>query len=145
MEQRLSLLTLGVSDLRKAVQFYEGVLGWKKADGPDGVAFFQAGGVIFGLFPHEELAKDMKISAATLSPYRGFTLAYNARNEAEVDRIFADLKAKGVKILKAPEKVFWGGYSGYFADIDGHHWEVAFNPFWTIGDDGRMSMVPPAK
>ena len=143
MEQRLSLLTLGVSDLARAIRFYEDVLGWKKADSPDGVAFFQAGGMIFGLFPHEELAKDMKMSATTLSSYRGITIAYNARSEAEVDRIFADLKAKGAKILKAPEKVFWGGYSGYFADIDGHHWEVAFNPFWTIGADGAMSLPPP--
>src|SRR5262245_40031213 len=107
MEQRLSLLTLGVSDLGKAVRFYEDVLGWKKADGPDGVAFFQAGGVIFGLFPHEELAKDMKMPPETLSPYRGFTIAYNARSETEVDGIFAGLKAKGVTILKEPEKVFW--------------------------------------
>ena len=145
MEQRLSLLTLGVADLKQAVRFYEDVLGWKRAEGPDGVVFFQAGGVIFGLFPHEELAKDMKMSATTLSPYRGFTIAYNARSEAEVDRIFADLKVKGAKILKSPEKVFWGGYSGYFADIDGHHWEVAFNPFWTISAEGHMSLVPPAK
>ena len=143
MEQRLSLLTLGVSDLKQAIRFYEGVLGWKKADSPDGVAFFQAGGVIFGLFPHEELARDMKMPAAALPGYRGITIAYNARSEAEVDRIFADLKAKGVKIIKPPEKVFWGGYSGYFADIDGHHWEVAFNPFWTIHADGSTSLKPP--
>jgi uncharacterized glyoxalase superfamily protein PhnB len=144
MEQRLSLITLGVSDLSKAIRFYEDVFGWKKEKGPDGVAFFQAGGMIFGLFPHEELARDMRMSASTLSPYRGFSIAYNARSEAEVDQIFADVKAKGVKILKAPEKVFWGGYSGYFADIDGHHWEVAFNPFWTIDADGGMSMGAPA-
>ena len=143
MEQRLSLLTLGVSDLSKSIRFYEDVLGWKKAEGPDGVAFFQAGAVVFCLFPHEDLARDMKMSAATLSGYRGFSVAYNARSEAEVDRIFADLKAKGVTILKDPEKVFWGGYSGYFADIDGHHWEVAFNPFWTIAADGGVSLQPP--
>jgi catechol 2,3-dioxygenase-like lactoylglutathione lyase family enzyme len=143
MEQRLTLITLGVSDLGRATAFYRDVLGWTKKDGPDGVAFFDLNGLIFALFPHEDLAKDMKMSAESLSDYRGFTLAYNARSEGEVDQIFAGLKASGVTILKEPEKVFWGGYSGYFADLDGHHWEVAFNPHWTVLSDGRVSMQPP--
>jgi len=144
MEQRLSLITLGVADLAGAVQFYETVLGWKKADSPEGVAFFQLNSVILALFLHAELAKDMKMPAERLGRYRGFTLALNLHSKDEVDRLVADLKAKGVTIIKEPEQVFWGGYSGYFADIEGNHWEVAFNPFWTIGTDGRMSMVPPS-
>ena len=140
MEQRLSLVTLGVSDLRRAIDFYENVLGWKKAESPDGVAFFDLNGIIFGLFPHSELANDMKTLAQTLPGYRGFTLALNLRNKDEVDRLFAELRDKGVSIIKPPEQVFWGGYSGYFADIEGNHWEVAFNPFWSVLADGRMSM-----
>ncbi len=143
MEQRLSLITLGVSDLKRAIDFYENVLGWKKAESPDGVAFFDLDGIILGLFPHAELAKDMNVPAEALARYRGFTLALNLRNKVEVDRLFAELKDKGVSIIKQPEQVFWGGYSGYFADIEGNHWEVAFNPFWSVLPDGRMSMSAP--
>ena len=145
MEQRLSLITLGVSDLAGTARFYESVLGWKKAESPEGVAFFQLNGVILGLFPHTELAKDMKMPADNPGRYRGFALALNLRSKDEVDRLFAELKDKGVGIIKAPEEVFWGGYSGYFADLEGNHWEVAFNPFWSIGADGSMSLVPPGK
>lgn len=143
MDQRLSLITLGVNDLARATQFYESVIGWKKAESPEGVAFFDLNGVIFGLFPHTELAKDMKIPVETLPAYRGFTLALNLPSKDDVDRLFAELKRKSVSIIKQPEQVFWGGYSGYFADIEGNHWEVAFNPFWTILPDGRMSLVAP--
>lgn len=143
MERRLSLVTLGVSDLARAVDFYENVIGWKKADSPDGVAFFDLNGMLFSLFPHSELAKDMRMSAQPLSNYRGLTLAHNLRSKDEVDRLFAELRAKGVTIIKQPEQVFWGGYSGYFADPDGHLWEAAFNPFWTISADGRISMASP--
>ncbi len=143
MEQRLSLITLGVSDLARAIDFYQNIIGWKKAESPDGVAFFDLNGVIFGLFPHMELAKDMKMPVQTLPDYRGFTLALNLHSKEEVDLLFAELKRKGVTVIKPPEQVFWGGYSGYFADIEGNHWEVAFNPFWTILADGRMSLVAP--
>lgn len=145
MEQRLSLITLGVSDLDRATRFYEDVRGWTKTGSPEGVAFFDLNGVIFALFPHAELAKDMKINAEALPGYRGFSLALNLRSEHEVDRLFDDLKSKGVTIIKQPERVFWGGYAGYFADIEGNHWEVAFNPFWTILPDGRVLLVPPDK
>jgi catechol 2,3-dioxygenase-like lactoylglutathione lyase family enzyme len=143
MEQRLTLITLGVADLDRATRFYENVVGWKKVDGPDGVSFFDLGGLVFALWPHGDLAKDITIAQEPLPRYRGTSLAYNTRSEAEVDRIFADLKARGATIVKPPEKVFWGGYAGYFADVDGHHWEVAFNPLWTVKADGRLSMTPP--
>jgi catechol 2,3-dioxygenase-like lactoylglutathione lyase family enzyme len=141
MEQRLSLVTLGVADLARSRAFYERVVGWKAAGSPPGVVFFDLNGVVFALFPHEELEKDMKAPAGTGRVSGGFALAYNARSQEEVDAIFARLKAGGATIVKAPEKAFWGGYSGYFADPDGHKWEVAWNPHWTILPDGRVSMT----
>ena len=143
IEPRVSLITLGVADLDRAKSFYENVIGWVAAPSPPEVAFFDLGGVIISLFPNSELAKDYG-GEATPNSYQGFALAHNVRSVAEVDAIFAKLKAKGANIVKEPEQVFWGGYSGYFADPDGHLWEIAFNPFWTILDDGRISMEPPA-
>jgi len=140
MEQRISLITLGVADLQRAVDFYENVVGWKPESSPPGVVFFDLNGFVFGLWPHDELAKDMGITADRVPAYRGYALAHNARSEAEVDTIFARLKNNGATIVKEPQKAFWGGYSGYFSDPDGHTWEIAYNPFWTIRDDGRVSM-----
>ncbi len=139
LEQRLSLITLGVADLSRAKAFYTGILGWKAIDSNPNIVFFDLGGLMFALYPHDAAAEDMRTASAELPPYRGFTLAYNTRSEAEVDEIFAKLSGAGAAILKAPEKVFWGGYSGYFRDPDGHAWEVAFNPFWQIGADGRVT------
>jgi catechol 2,3-dioxygenase-like lactoylglutathione lyase family enzyme len=148
MQQRLSLVTLGVADLARAVDFYENVLGWKAAASPPEVAFFDLNGVVFSLFPHTELAKDSKttLPAADIGSrtYEGFTLAHNVASKAEVDAIFARLQARGVTIVKPPEDAFWGGYSGYFADPDGHLWEIAYNPFWTIHKDGRIAMTKDA-
>ena len=141
MEQRLSLVTLGVADLARAQAFYEQVVGWKAVVSPPGVVFFDLNGVVFSLFPHEELEKDMNAAGGSDRVSRGFTLAYNARSKEEVDSIFAQLKKNGATIVKAPEKAFWGGYSGYFSDPDGHKWEVAYNPYWTILTDGRVSMT----
>jgi len=141
MEQRLSLVTLGVADLARARAFYERVVGWKAAESPPGVVFFDLNGLVFSLFPHEELEKDMNAAPGSGGVSRGFALAYNARSREEVDTIFANLKAGGANIVKAPEYVFWGGYSGYFADPDGHKWEVAWNPYWTVLPDGRISMT----
>ncbi len=143
MEQRVSMITLGVADLGRAKAFYEDVVGWKAAPGPPGIAFFDLGGLVFSLYPQVDLAKDRN---ATLDDGGGtgsqsFALAHNARSKAEVDSIFAQLKDKGATIVKQPEEVFWGGYSGYFSDPDGHCWEVAYNPYWTIGEDGRVSMT----
>ena len=153
MEQRVSMIALGVADLARAKAFYEGVVGWRAAEGPPEIVFFDLGGVIISLYPHGAFAKEMTtdpaaVDTANAAPvrdgaYEGFALAHNARSEAEVDAIFARLQERGATILKPPERVFWGGYSGYFADLDGHNWEVAYNPFWTIGDDGRIAMTPP--
>lgn len=146
MEQRISLITLGVADLARAKAFYEEVVGWKAAPGPPEIVFFDLGGVVFSLYPHEGLANDMHASDASArrGGYPGWALAYNARSAAEVDAIFAKLQAGGATIVKEPQRVFWGGYSGYFSDPDGHTWEVAHNPYWTIQEDGRVSMTPPS-
>ena len=143
MEQRLSMITLGVADLKTAVAFYENVVGWKAAPGPPGIAFFDLGGLVFSLYPHDDMAKDMNAAGDDRgdSAYQGFALAHNARSKEEVDSIFSKLKTQGATIVKEPEEVFWGGYSGYFSDPDGHRWEVAYNPHWAIGEDGRVSMT----
>lgn len=141
MEQRISLITLGVADLQRAEVFYEQVVGWKAESSPPGVVFFDLNGVVFALWPHDELAKDMGITADRIPGYQGFALAHNVGSEAEVDAIFERLKKNGTTIVKHPQKAFWGGYSGYFSDPDGHTWEIAYNPFWTIRKDGRVSMT----
>ena len=146
MEQRVTMISLGVADLNRAVVFYETLVGWTKSPGPAGIAFFDLGGIVFSLYPHDDLAKDMnqdmKISAGNgFTGYRGFALAHNARSKAQVDEIFSRLKQFGATIIKEPEEGFWGGYSGYFADPDGHAWEIAFNPHWTIEKDGRVVMA----
>lgn len=143
MEPRLSMITLGVADLERAVAFYESVVGWKAAPGPPGIAFFDLGGVVFSLYPHAEMAKETSVEPhiARDNAYQGFALAHNVESSEEVDAIFSRLAANGAKILKAPERVFWGGYSGYFADLDGHLWEIAHNPHWSLTDDGRVSMT----
>lgn len=144
MEQRLTMVTLGVRNLARARAFYEQGLGWTLGDGVEGqVAFYQLGGMLVGLYGLEALAEDAKLTLAPLEPGKtlgGITLAYNVRDEAAVDAALAEAEAAGATILKPAEKVFWGGYSGYFADPDGHPWEVAFNPFWTLNDDGSVSL-----
>lgn len=142
MEQRLSLIALGVSDLARSKAFYENVVGWQAAPSPPEIVFFDLNGVIFSLFPDDELAKDYGGEAKT-GRYKGFALAYNVRSIEEVNALFEQLKANGADIVKEPDKVFWGGYSGYFSDPDGHKWEIAFNPYWTILEDGRIVMKPP--
>ncbi len=143
MEQRLSMITLGVAELKPAVAFYENVIGWKAAPGPSEIAFFDLGGLVFSLYPHDAMATDMNATGDDRggAAYQGFALAHNVRSKQEVDSIFSRLKENGATILKEPEEVFWGGYSGYFTDLDGHVWEVAYNPHWTIGKDGRVSMT----
>ncbi len=137
MKPRLSLVTLGVADLSRALRFYRDGLGWPTtaADG-DGVAFFNLGGVVLSLYPREKLAEDVMV-APSGSGFAGITLAHNVASEAEVDEVLRTVAALGATIVKPAQKVFWGGYSGYFADPDGHLWEVAHNPFWKVDADGN--------
>jgi uncharacterized protein len=140
MNQHLHLVTLGVRDLDVSRKFYTEILGWKpSAASSEDVAFFQAGGVVLALFSMQSLAEDALIPSEG-SGFSGFTLAYNARSELEVDQIIRDLDAKGVKIAKEPQKVFWGGYSSYFVDPDGYHWEVAYNPYFPFDERGNLNL-----
>lgn len=140
MKQKLHIITLGVRDLKTSVEFYSTKLGWKlSASSSDDITFFQAGGVVLAMYPREKLAEDAVVEPDG-NGFAGFTLAFNARSEAEVDEIIADLKSKGVKIVKEPQKVFWGGYSAYFTDPDDYHWEVAYNPFFEFDEDGNLKL-----
>jgi uncharacterized protein len=139
VDQRLSLVTLGVTDLARAARFYEDGLGWKRKGETEGVVFFQLPGSILALWPRESLAEDAGISAAG-SGFSGIALAFNARSPAEVDAVLAEATAAGAKLLKPGTETFWGGYSGYFADLDGHVWEVAHNPGWTLDEAGRVTI-----
>ncbi|MGB7283044.1 MAG: VOC family protein [Candidatus Acidiferrum sp.] len=137
MEQRVSLITLGVADLARSGEFY-GRLGWRRSMlKAEGVVFFQAGGMALALYPRVDLAKDAKI-APEGDGFSGIALAYNARTREEVDSVLAEAQAAGARILKPAEEAFWGGYSGYFADPDGFPWEVAWNPSFPIMQDGSI-------
>lgn len=133
MEQRLSLVTLGVSDLDRAREFYES-LGWQRGDDNDDVVFFQTGGLIVGLWDRSALAEDSAVEDS--GGWGGVTLALNVRSPEEVDTVLEEARRAGAVIGRSGAETFWGGYSGVFVDPDGHPWEVAHNPFWTITDDG---------
>ncbi|MEM7072452.1 MAG: VOC family protein [Pseudomonadota bacterium] len=141
MEARISIITLGVADLDRARAFYEKMFGWQPTANLPEIAFYDLGGLIFSLYPHDSLAKDYG-GEVKLSPYKGFALAHNLRSIQQVDACFDELKAKEARIIKEPEPTFWGGYSGYISDLDGHVWEIAYNPFWTILGDGSIVMQP---
>jgi hypothetical protein len=141
MEQRLTLITLGVGDLDRSIAFYE-CLGWRRsARKAEGVAFFQASGTVLALFPREELAKDAGVSAAG-SGFPGIALAYNTRTRDEVETVLAEAEAAGGGLVKPAAEAFWGGYSGYFADPDGFLWEVAWNPGFPLDDAGHLQLPP---
>jgi len=140
MKQNLHLVTLGVKDLEVSKNFYAETLGWKPSSASnEGITFIQAGGVVLALFPHDELAKDALVPAEG-NGFSGFTLACNVQSEKEVDEIIADLKSKGVKVTKEPQKMSWGGYSSYFADPDGFLWEVAYNPSFPFDENGNLKL-----
>lgn len=140
MEQRLTLVTLGVGDLDRSRRFYA-ALGWHEIEPrQDGVAFFQLNGIGLSLFPRAELAKDAEV-ADSVAGFSGITLAHNLRSEAEVDALFAEMVAAGAAAVKSPRKVFWGGYSGYVADPDGHLWELAHNPFFPLDAVGNVTLT----
>lgn len=129
MKQKLSIVTLGVESIEQSKAFYEGVLGFTPTkDSNESVVFYDMGTMQLGLFQWEELAKDAGVDNEG-NGFRRFAIAHNEPSPEAVDVLFAELKEKGVTIVKEPEKVFWGGYSGYFQDPDGHLWEVAYNPF----------------
>lgn len=144
MEQRVSLITLGVKDLAASRAFYLDGLGWQESVPPSNehVCFIQMNGVVFGLYPLDALAKETGLPPTentTSGPgFRGTALAYNTRSKDDVAGVLAEAEAAGGTIVKAAEEVFWGGYSGYFADPDGHLWEVAWNPFATVDDAGNF-------
>jgi uncharacterized protein len=138
VEQRLSLVTLGVRDLERARRFYE-ALGWTSGAAPaDDVVFFQTGSMIVALWGRDQLAEDTVVDDS--GGWGGITLAYNARSPSEVDAVLAEAEAAGATIPRAGAETFWGGYSGVFIDPEGHAWEVAHNPHWTIGEDGSVSL-----
>ncbi len=139
MDARISLVTLGVADMKAARRFYEN-LGWQaSSQSNDDVTFFQAGGMILGLYGRKALAEDATVDDSKPG-FSGVALAYNGRDKDEVDRVLDEAVAAGGVLIKKAEDVFWGGYSGYFADPDGHLWEVAWNPFFPIADDGSISL-----
>ena len=138
----ISMVTLGVADLKRAIAFYENGLGWQRQrPHKDSIAFFELNGTWLGLYPWHELAKDAY--GETRHPgmdqpmdhnaFRGVTLSHNLQSEAEVDTIMATAIEAGAQLIKTPQSVFWGGYSGYFRDPDGHLWELAYNPFAWVG------------
>ena len=140
MDQRVSLVTLGVADLARSHAFYE-ALGWKSGAAPaDDVVFFQAGGMIVALWDRGKLAEDSVVQDS--GGWGGVTLAYNARSPEHVDSVLTEAQAAGAKIGRPGAETFWGGYSGVFIDPDGHPWEVAHNPHWTLHDDGSVTLAP---
>ena len=138
MEQRVSLITLGVRDLARARAFYE-ALGWTTGAGPeDDVVFFQAGGMVLALWDRAKLADDSCVEDS--GGWGGITPAHNVRSPAEVDAVIEEARAAGAEIVREPAEAFWGGYTAAFTDPDGHPWEVAHNPRWTIRDDGSIEL-----
>jgi catechol 2,3-dioxygenase-like lactoylglutathione lyase family enzyme len=138
VEQRLSLVTLGVQDLTRAREFYE-VLGWRTRAKPgDDVVFFQAGGMVVALWDRARLAADSEVRDE--GGWGGVTLAHNVRSPAEVDEAIEQARSAGATIGREAGETFWGGYSGLFIDPDGHPWEVAHNPRWEIADDGSVKL-----
>ena len=152
MEQRVSIITLGVAELARSKRFYEHVLGWKAFESNEKIIFFDIGGMVLSLYEHKDLVADINATPEGGDPrkgnpsvdppsgYRGMTLAHNLRSPREVDTLLAKVRAGGGKVIKSATKAFWGGYSGYFSDPDGHIWEVAHNPFWPLDDNGQLML-----
>lgn len=136
--QRVTLITLGVADLERSKAFY-GTLGWTPTNDEGEVVFYQINGMVLGFFGLQALANDQGRPDAKLGT-GAMTLAQNFATDAEIDAAYALALKAGATPLKAPEKVFWGGYSGYYADPDGHVWELAHNPFWDLAADGSLTL-----
>lgn len=140
MRQKLNLITLGVNDFKKSVAFFEKGLGWKKSKASmDELALFPLGGIVLALHPRKDLADDATV-APEGSGFSGITLSYNAKTEKEVDAVLKKVKTLGATIVKPAQKAYWGGYSGYFKDLDGHLFEVAHNPFWELDENDNLKL-----
>ena len=138
MEPRITVVTLGVADLALARDFYVTGLGWKASSSSnEHITFIDAGGIVLGLYPRNLLAEDAKVNPKG-SGFSGVALAQNVTSKSEVDSALQTAVKAGAKLLKPAQEVFWGGYSGYFADLDGHIWEVAYNPHWQLDAQGRV-------
>lgn len=138
MEQRLTIITLGVSDLKASEKFYTEIFGWEKSPmSQDTITFLKLNGILLSLYPVEKFAEEVNLDVKK-EGFPTFTMAHNARSETEVDEIFQNFESKRVQILKKPKKAFWGGYSGYIADPDGYFWEIAFNPFLKLDEAGNV-------
>jgi predicted lactoylglutathione lyase len=140
MEQRVSLVTLGVADVDRARRFYE-ALGWRAGLDVEETVFFQAGGIVVALWSREKLAADSGVDDA--GGWSGITLAHNVRSPAEVDALIDEARGAGARISREPGDTSWGGYNAAFVDPDGHAWEVAWNEGFPLGDDGSISLPPP--
>lgn len=135
-----TIVTLGVADLARSAEFYR-ALGWdQRGDESAGITWFRTSGTWLGLFGYDDLAADVGVAADPPAAYRGITLALNFNNEADVDRVLAEAVGAGARLVKPAERAEWGGYSGYFADPDGHLWEAAFAPGFPVGDDGTIDI-----
>ncbi len=141
MEQRVSLVTLGVADVQRARAFYE-ALGWRAAPTQaDDVVFFQAGGMVVALWDRGALAADSGVEDS--GGFGGIGLAHNVASSEEVDGVLEQARQAGARVTRPGAVTFWGGYSGAFTDPDGHPWEVAHNPFWTLAPDGSVRIPAP--
>ncbi len=140
MDQRISIVTLAVGNLEASIAFFER-LGWCRSLRQfENIAFFQCGSMALALYPRDKLAEDAGVPSADAG-FEGFTLAYNTRARDDVNAVLAEAEAAGATIMKPAQDVFWGGYSGYFRDLDGHLWEVAWNPFLDLDDDGAVRLA----
>jgi len=140
MRQKLNLITLGVDDFEKSLTFYEKGLGWKKSDkSMDGLALFDLGGIILALHPRHDLADDTTLTYQPTT-FSGLTISHNTKSEKEVEDILKTVAKHGATIVKPAQKVYWGGYSGYFKDLDGHLFEVAYNPFWELDENDNVKL-----
>jgi len=139
MEQRLTIITLGVSDIKKSTDFYQTKFGWIKSESSNEyISFFTLNGVQLALYERNELAEDATVNAKG-NGFKGFTISYNTKSEKEVDELIEKLRVQGVEIVKEPQKVNWGGYSSYISDLDGNLWEIAFNPYLKLDKKGNVT------
>ena len=138
MEQRLTIVTVGVDDLAAMRDFYVQKFGWKPEAENKNIVFFKLGGILLGFFEKEDLARDARVEPASGVNSKAFSLAHDVRTEEEVDELFALLESRGVEIVKRPEKTFFGAYGGYVADVEGNPWDIAYNPYVELDERGDV-------